>query len=668
MCEESLRRMRRCQNPQVRGVHRYYTTNSSPSQVDKYMEATRPTATSIFPVFNRQAASSVTDQLIYAIVSSDLTFLHSLLCLVSTSNSSQLALLVNKPDHNGWSPIHHSVAMKRPSTEIVDALYNAGADVSLFTNSEHYTPLHCLAQREHASTHSLYLFTVHLVRNLHAPLNAKDRHGETCIHIAAEHGKFIDILMAFLDCDESCTVRNSRNSRGYAVFLHCRIILIALPSTSLTALEVAKPQFRPAFGTERPESSVSVRTIRPSMSLVSLPPLHDPKSSMQSARDVPLSSPSLADFDVASCSNYLLDNLGFISAELSHHKQSTRLDAIQDLLEKTRQTSRDILSHLRTQVDEARRELGDAKATFCRIDGLWGIVSHGAEVRLKNGRAADEGLLSELINARRLTRDSADSQATAVSDSCPVFYPEPPSLKHDSVRELETYVTVAQYKDASIATEPPLLNVTAPQSTVINVRPGLWPEWLDSLIPNPDSTPHVHRFRNLDHTGHDVFGRPRKQNSRPSTPRKDSLKSILTVWRKEEIWPQMSDEEKLGKSGLDAMTKSVARSGSAKFRAWLKNKMVFDHRPLKFEIVIDIDEERCPVGREVKSTSEAGIPQKLPGKPLSQESVPSAKVPLDPIFRGHLVALVAASRDLGGIEDCMTTVRITRPFYDLTRS
>jgi hypothetical protein len=174
---------------------------------------------SIFPHFTHQATSSMTDQLIYAIVSSDRTLLHSLLCLPPNSNSS--SLLINKPDGDGWSPIHHCVAVKRPSTEAVDALYNAGADVSLFTTSEHYTPLHCLARREHASTHSLYLFTIHLVRNLHAPLNAKDRHEETCIHIAAEHGRCIDILMAFLDCDESCAVRNSRNSRGYAAVLHC---------------------------------------------------------------------------------------------------------------------------------------------------------------------------------------------------------------------------------------------------------------------------------------------------------------------------------------------------------------------------------------------------------------------------------------------------------------
>lgn len=104
--------------------------------------------------------------------------------------------------------------------EAVDALYHAGADVSLFTTLEHYTSLHCLARKEHACTHSLYLFAVHLIRDLHAPLNAKDRQDETCIHIAAEHGECIDVLIAFLDCDQTCAVRNSRNSRGYVALIN----------------------------------------------------------------------------------------------------------------------------------------------------------------------------------------------------------------------------------------------------------------------------------------------------------------------------------------------------------------------------------------------------------------------------------------------------------------
>lgn len=93
-------------------------------------------------------------------------------------------------------------------------LYIAGADMSLFTTSEQYTPLHCLAKGAHSATHALYLFTIHLVRDLRAPLGARDKNNETCIHIAAEHGDSIDILLALLECDKSGTVRNAHNSRG----------------------------------------------------------------------------------------------------------------------------------------------------------------------------------------------------------------------------------------------------------------------------------------------------------------------------------------------------------------------------------------------------------------------------------------------------------------------
>jgi hypothetical protein len=186
-----------------------------------------------FPFFLPQESKIMTDRLIHAVVSSDLPFLNSLLYPSPSSPSinicsNQCPVLVNKPDGNGWSAIHHCVATKRLSTEVLDALYYAGADVSLFTTSEHYTPLHCLARRGHTSTPSLYLFTVRLVHDLHAPLNAKDKNEETCIHIAAEHGECIDVLMAFLDCDKTCTVRDSRNLRGYVVTTHRDRMLLLL--------------------------------------------------------------------------------------------------------------------------------------------------------------------------------------------------------------------------------------------------------------------------------------------------------------------------------------------------------------------------------------------------------------------------------------------------------
>ena len=106
-----------------------------------------------------------------------------------------------------------------PAREILDALYLAGADISLPTAIDLHTPLHCLALTscqplDALDAGLLYSFTVHLIRDLRAPLGAQDRNGETCIHIAAERGASVDVLSAFLDCDPKSIIREIRNSRG----------------------------------------------------------------------------------------------------------------------------------------------------------------------------------------------------------------------------------------------------------------------------------------------------------------------------------------------------------------------------------------------------------------------------------------------------------------------
>lgn len=129
-------------------------------------------------------------------------------------------VLVNRLDTDGWGPIHHCVSVKHPCIQVLDALYCAGAEVALFTTNEHYTPLHILSQSAKLFVEnsddalSLYHFTVHLIHNLRAPLSARDQNDETCIHIAAEHGNCINLLMIFLDCDITGSVRELRNSRG----------------------------------------------------------------------------------------------------------------------------------------------------------------------------------------------------------------------------------------------------------------------------------------------------------------------------------------------------------------------------------------------------------------------------------------------------------------------
>ena len=128
-------------------------------------------------------------------------------------------ILVNNPDSNGWGPIHHCAAVAQPSIQILDALYCAGADVSLFTIHEQQTPLHIIARSTHFygtsdSLYSVTRFILHLIQDLRAPLSARDKDDETCIHIAAEHGISLHLLMLLLECDVNGTVRKMRNSRG----------------------------------------------------------------------------------------------------------------------------------------------------------------------------------------------------------------------------------------------------------------------------------------------------------------------------------------------------------------------------------------------------------------------------------------------------------------------
>jgi len=123
------------------------------------------------------------------------------------------------PDSNGWGPIYHCAAVPRPSIQILDALYCAGADVSLFTIKQ--TPLHIVSRSAHFygtsdSLYSVSRFILHLIhdQDLGAALSARDKDDETCIHIAAEHGNSLHLLM-LLECDVNGTVRKMRNSRGW---------------------------------------------------------------------------------------------------------------------------------------------------------------------------------------------------------------------------------------------------------------------------------------------------------------------------------------------------------------------------------------------------------------------------------------------------------------------
>lgn len=107
------------------------------------------------------------------------------------------------------------------SIEILDALFLAGADNSLYTASHHGTPLHCLARKAldpvgDMQVSHLHAFVKHLVSDLRAPLSAQDDNGDTCIHVAAEHGQSLEVLLALLSCDSRGVIREIKNCKGCA--------------------------------------------------------------------------------------------------------------------------------------------------------------------------------------------------------------------------------------------------------------------------------------------------------------------------------------------------------------------------------------------------------------------------------------------------------------------
>lgn len=203
---------------------------SLPEQVLELVTHSLPSSDNLDPppayIFNRDAISRLQDTLLSSIRSEDLSFIHSLLFSPAIAPSSPSSLypmsvpvLVNLPDKKGWGLIHHAVSNTFPSVDVLNALYCAGADMALFTVDEQWTPLHILAQSKHLSfddqdhTVPLYELVVHLIRNLRAPLSARDKNDETCIHIAAEHGHSIELLACLLDMDKA-GVRQLKNSRG----------------------------------------------------------------------------------------------------------------------------------------------------------------------------------------------------------------------------------------------------------------------------------------------------------------------------------------------------------------------------------------------------------------------------------------------------------------------
>ncbi|KAJ3744161.1 ankyrin repeat-containing domain protein [Lentinula detonsa] len=320
---------------------------------------------------------------------SDPQDLCSTLFPTSSTHPSFVPPLVNKRDGNGWSPIHHCASAVVPSVRVLDTIYCAGADVALFTEREHYTALHCFALSEHAesSSETLYQYVNHLVHDLRAPLSARDRQGNTCIHIAAEHGHSIEIMRILLKCDTSHSVRDLCNAKG------------------LTAWEVAKPQYRIAFGNDaelsRPGSSVSTNTLRPAQYSIESHLDTECTAGKNYASHI-----TLSDFDVLGAATHLIDNLRICSPSIHHETDIRHTKHLESLLFEMEKLQRIIIDHFQARTQEVSDVLKDMEGDIQDTAVLLESVVHSVDAKIQ-----EHGL-----QPRMITRMSEDSEITCVSD------------------------------------------------------------------------------------------------------------------------------------------------------------------------------------------------------------------------------------------------------------
>ena len=397
----------------------------------------------------------------------------------------------------------------------------------------------------------------------------------------------------------------------------------------LTALEVAKPHFRVAFQAEtRPESSLSMLTIRPSISLTELTALSAPREARLTTDTVP-SLPQL-NFDVTLATKGLLNSMYLISKELSRHIQPSRLQELKNTLDEIQKSSQKILMHFRAQVTEGQKDLADARLLFSRVNGFWGSASSAAEERFGKIGGENDDLMIEFVRARKATRDS---QETAVSVGSPA--PSASGLKH--CRESETSDTTEECVYPQI--KGPQAIAAASRSTVHG--------WFD-LIPHSEHTTgtEVHRKATRHWTAPWY-----REEGRSLSPGKDFMHLWLGGRKKENV-----DEGRVSPNGMGG-------HNGLRFRTWLKKKIVaHNHHHPKPQIVFDVDKDA--MSQKAKNDIEdAAVPCQH-----SQGDRDKEILPMNPLLREHFLALVSSSRDLNKIEECLLAVSHPNLFCNDTGS
>ncbi len=281
---------------------------------------------------------------------------------------------------------------------------------------------------------------------------------------------------------------------------------------------------------------------------------------------------SVTQFDIETEVHSLLSSLSVTSPSIGHQRHPGHIHQLGVCMNNAHERSSSILTHFRTRVEEAARVLQELETKAERIDSLRDIVLLAAKGKL---------LVREItpFKPKRRFRDSEDSQTT--------FVLEDDSFTQSPITLIPPHPRKRSY--VSAGTQTGLLDFVRAKSAALGTA---------DVYHSSDLVSCKTYFKDLCDVERELAELQLVDINTTTSPTKIATKIQNALKRKRKL------EEKI--HALDPVQcksdKQATLSVPSKFKAWFKRMIVHHQQPsAKLEIVLDINNEKCNVGGDVKA-------------------------------------------------------------------
>ncbi len=331
---------------------------------------------------------------------------------------------------------------------------------------------------------------------------------------------------------------------------------------------------------------MSVRTIKPSTtsnrSSSSLASLVAEKFRRQrSINTSQVLTTSTTNTDISTFPARILDGFHQISLDVKDDPAFADITAIGDRLRQVAEMGENLVAHMRSRIDEAAEELELMRGKFRQVDGVVGSVTMMVENTYGERFVEIEQVWDAPDSVRRRTTDSGDSESTAVSETGFVVLRKRATSMIP--RKVDVGVSACVESEVWRASMPPVIVQPAPVDgrKVGSARSPLAEVEVNRLTPT--GTADERGFLKLVSSWMKDLPRRRSKISLKMKSMENMRSGSLLP-----VDPEKKDSSK----------------GKTKLKAWLKKKILPEaHSGLV--IVRDLDEDGCPIGREVKGGRKA---------------------------------------------------------------